>query len=457
MGVSGLLKLLKDSIEGGHISSMKNLRAGVDAMNWLYIGGIYFGNLGWEELPHLQFALRMIKTFAQFNITLVFVFDGKCLVNKAETREQRQEVREKNLEIALQLSEKGLNVQAEEYARRAFSVNKEMIFDMIDMLRNMDIEVIVAPGEADPQLAYLCKKGYVDYAISYDSDLICFGCPKVLYQLKTNGECKVFNSEKLGTSSSGKRFKNFTQEQWGLIAVFAGCDYLNNIKGLGIKTAFDLVDRFKTLKRILHHLKYHKKFSKCITEEYTQKAFQTLEYFLHYPVYDPYNHQVTSLSESETPLMVEIPKEKLCDFVKGNIDPDTLENREFKNLDPEYLLRKTKTPQVTNPQSEQLIQELSLTLKRKKEPSTPSKKPKLVKVVPKVSLEKEVQELQEIYSYTPIQEKPTQKPIQKPKSQVSFSNPFAKAPQNQSLIEELGFFKKTPKKPKQVHKYFANY
>ena len=86
-----------------------------------------------------------------------------------------------------------------------------------------------------------------------------------------------------------------------------------------------------------------------------------------------------------------------------------------------------------------------------------SKKPKLVKVVPKVSLEKEVQELQEIYSYTPIQEKPTQKPIQKPKSQVSFSNPFAKAPQNQSLIEDLGFFKKTPKKPKQVHKYFANY
>ena len=41
------------------------------------------------------------------------------------------------------------------------------------------MECIVAPYEADSQLAYLSKEQIVDLIITEDSDLLVFGCRKV--------------------------------------------------------------------------------------------------------------------------------------------------------------------------------------------------------------------------------------------------------------------------------------
>ena len=45
--------------------------------------------------------------------------------------------------------------------------------------RSAGVECIVAPYEADAQLAYLSKEGVVDLIITEDSDLLVFGCRKV--------------------------------------------------------------------------------------------------------------------------------------------------------------------------------------------------------------------------------------------------------------------------------------
>lgn len=50
---------------------------------------------------------------------------------------------------------------------------------MLQVLRDMKIDYIVAPYEADAQLAYLAMKNIVDIVITEDSDLVLFGCPKV--------------------------------------------------------------------------------------------------------------------------------------------------------------------------------------------------------------------------------------------------------------------------------------
>ena len=41
------------------------------------------------------------------------------------------------------------------------------------------IDCIVAPYEADAQLAYLNLSGIAQLIISEDSDLLCFGCTRV--------------------------------------------------------------------------------------------------------------------------------------------------------------------------------------------------------------------------------------------------------------------------------------
>jgi len=38
----------------------------------------------------------------------------------------------------------------------------------------------------------MVKEGIADFAISEDSDLIAYGCPKLLMKLNFNGYCKVF-------------------------------------------------------------------------------------------------------------------------------------------------------------------------------------------------------------------------------------------------------------------------
>ena len=41
------------------------------------------------------------------------------------------------------------------------------------------VQCIVAPYEADAQLAYLRKKNFVQLIITEDSDLLVFGCKEV--------------------------------------------------------------------------------------------------------------------------------------------------------------------------------------------------------------------------------------------------------------------------------------
>jgi exonuclease-1 len=47
------------------------------------------------------------------------------------------------------------------------------------VLRQMNVEYVVAPYEADAQLAFFGLHGHVDLVITEDSDLIAYGCPKV--------------------------------------------------------------------------------------------------------------------------------------------------------------------------------------------------------------------------------------------------------------------------------------
>ena len=58
-----------------------------------------------------------------------------------------------------------------------------MVDLFMDVLKELEIEFVVAPYEADAQMSYMVKAGIADFAISEDSDLIAYGCPKILMKL----------------------------------------------------------------------------------------------------------------------------------------------------------------------------------------------------------------------------------------------------------------------------------
>ena len=54
-----------------------------------------------------------------------------------------------------------------------------MLIVYFQACRAKDVDCIVAPYEADAQLAYLNKIGVAQIIITEDSDLVLFGCDKV--------------------------------------------------------------------------------------------------------------------------------------------------------------------------------------------------------------------------------------------------------------------------------------
>ena len=50
---------------------------------------------------------------------------------------------------------------------------------LLKALKERGVSYIVAPYEADAQMAYLALQGHVHAIITEDSDLLAYGCPRV--------------------------------------------------------------------------------------------------------------------------------------------------------------------------------------------------------------------------------------------------------------------------------------
>ena len=58
-----------------------------------------------------------------------------------------------------------------------------MVRTAIELCRDQGVALIVAPYEADAQLAYHARAEHVDCVLGEDSDLFAYECPKVRWLL----------------------------------------------------------------------------------------------------------------------------------------------------------------------------------------------------------------------------------------------------------------------------------
>lgn len=69
--------------------------------------------------------------------------------------------------------------EARSLIRRCVDVTHDMASALIERCHNAGVDCIVAPYEADAQLAYFSLIGVAQVVITEDSDLLLFGCKKV--------------------------------------------------------------------------------------------------------------------------------------------------------------------------------------------------------------------------------------------------------------------------------------
>lgn len=215
---------------------------------------------------------------------------------------------------------------------QAVSVTPEMAYDLMQVLRSLQVEFVVAPYEADSQLAYLASiptcRGGVAAVITEDSDLVALGCQTVLFKMDPSGyvqelsldrlftlrpseegvgddaqassqsnasgswqeektECE---SSQLATSSTSSRpskqqkqkksllfFEDWNQDMLRGACILAGCDFVRSLNGISFRTAHKWVEKTKmhqpwTLERLLDVLLSQNRWMNVDKDEYRENV-----------------------------------------------------------------------------------------------------------------------------------------------------------------------------------------
>lgn len=126
----------------------------------------------------------------------------------------------------------------------ALEITHDIVNKLIIELRSQKVQFLVAPYEADAQLAYLYQKKEIDLVLTEDSDLLLFGANKCFFKMDLTGKGLEID---LNDLPKCEIFKGNVEDQHDLLLVcciLSGCDYLESIKGVGFKKAVKLVQTY---------------------------------------------------------------------------------------------------------------------------------------------------------------------------------------------------------------------
>jgi len=272
MGIENLIKLIKTvserELEDGReldnnvpirsykFSKFKGLVVAVDASLLIHqtviamrSSGHDMKNKKGELTSHLNGLFFKILIFLQNQIKPIFVFDGiapdikrktiaKRLARKVAAQKKMADIDDSEDETYIKLS------------KQTFRPTKENIDEARILLDLMGIPYINAPEEADPVLAWLGARRYVDLVCSDDSDMLPLGAPYLAKDM-----LKFMSKNKPVTVVSLRRTKvkmNLdNQAQFIDLCVLLGTDYCDNIKGIGYIKAYKYITKYKTLENVL--------------------------------------------------------------------------------------------------------------------------------------------------------------------------------------------------------------
>lgn len=229
-------------------------RVGVDAYGWLHKGVFSCaGKLcnGEDTRRYVDYCMFRVRMLLHFGVIPVMVFDGAALPMKADTHADRQEKRDDALKKGMAAQASGNSRLAEEMFQRACSVNPKMAREVIKECRKLNVEYVVAPYEADAQLAWMIINGHVDCVITEDSDLVVYGASKIMYKMTKTGDGDYFQIKNLPALNEPP-MHNVTPDMFMWMCVCSGCDFFSGVPGLGIRKAHTLVKRHSSITRLLY-------------------------------------------------------------------------------------------------------------------------------------------------------------------------------------------------------------
>lgn len=235
-----------------------------------------------------------------YNMKVILVIDGAPLPIKEKINRNRYEERLKAYRDGIEAESKGDTRAARRNFARACSITHEMRHQLVLACKEFNISFIVAPYEADAQLAELAQTGIVDVVITEDSDSLAYGCPRVLFKLNFDtGKGEEIQLMKDLVMNDILSFRNWTHDMFVYMCILVGCDYCEGVHGVGIKNAHKLVRMHRAPSRIFSALEKMGKLKEGFDDEFW-RAYYT------------FRHQRVYCSESESLKMLMKPSSERC-------------------------------------------------------------------------------------------------------------------------------------------------
>lgn len=181
-----------------------------------------------------------------------FVFEGKAPDLKREElakRAARREGANAELEAA---KEAGNQEDIEKYSKRTVRVTRQHNEECKRLLRLMGVPVVDAPSEAEAQCAQLCKEKVVYGISTEDMDSLTFATPKLLRHLMAPAAQKTPVVE-IDYDKVLEELQ-LTPDEFIDLCILCGCDYTEKISGIGPIRALQLVQKHKSIEKILETL-----------------------------------------------------------------------------------------------------------------------------------------------------------------------------------------------------------
>jgi flap endonuclease-1 len=199
-----------------------------------------------NKTGHLVGLFNRSIQFLENGIKPVWVFDGKPPTNKNGELARRKKIKEEAMDKMNEAQEEGNMEEALKNKVKTISITRKMKEDAIQLLQLMGMPVIVAPCEAEAQCAELARSGKVYAVATEDMDALTFRTPVLL---------RGFNSKKepITEINYDKMLEGLelNYEEFVDLCILCGCDYTENIDGVGPATALKLIKDHKNIENIL--------------------------------------------------------------------------------------------------------------------------------------------------------------------------------------------------------------
>eukprot|EP01122_Echinamoeba_exundans_P010328 TRINITY_DN3842_c0_g1_i1.p1 TRINITY_DN3842_c0_g1~~TRINITY_DN3842_c0_g1_i1.p1 ORF type:complete len:902 (-),score=200.96 TRINITY_DN3842_c0_g1_i1:136-2841(-) len=331
MGIPGLLPALASVTRPAHVQEYRGQTVAVDAYVWLHRGAYACSSelcLGIPTDKYIAYCMKMVRMLQHFGVKPILVFDGGNLPIKREQESTRRSRRKENKQKAMELMREGNKSAANEFFQKAVDVTSRMAYNLIQVLKQENVDYIVAPYEADAQMAFLSMNGIVDAVITEDSDLVPYGATKILFKMDQMGQGKEIRRENLDAARD-MDLRGWTQSMIRHMCIMAGCDYLEGLNGFGVKKAHTWIRKYKDdMERIFTLLRADRNVA--LPADYETRFKQADLTFQHQRVYDPRTKTIRPLTD----FPVQLRDLEGLDFIGPDLTPEVAFGIATAVLDP---------------------------------------------------------------------------------------------------------------------------